>query len=77
MRREKGNVIALEPRDIEVYSAELLDLERDPRADSIWWDVRFSVSKGTYIRALARDVGAACENVRSCRNAAPHASRRA
>ncbi len=30
----KGNVIALEPRDIEVYSAELLDLERDPRADS-------------------------------------------
>ena len=33
----------------------------DPRADSIWWDVRFSVSKGTYIRALARDVGAACE----------------
>ena len=57
----KGNVIALEPRDIEVYSAELLDLERDPRADSIWWDVRFSVSKGTYIRALARDVGAACE----------------
>ena len=57
----KGNVIALEPRDIEVYSAELLDLERDPRADSIWSDVRFSVSKGTYIRALARDVGAACE----------------
>lgn len=57
----KGNVIALEPRDIEVYSAELLDLERDPRADSIWWDVRFSVSKGTYIRALARDVGAACD----------------
>ena len=54
-------MIALEPRDIEVYSAELLDLERDPRADSIWWDVRFSVSKGTYTRALARDVGAACE----------------
>ena len=81
----KGNVIALEPRDIEVYSAELLDLERDPRADTlVGCDAvafqgverqavfhikhassraaqRFSVSKGTYIRALARDVGAACE----------------
>ena len=42
------------PLNCSIWSA-------NPRADSIWWDVRFSVSKGTYIRALARDVGAACE----------------
>ncbi len=56
-----GNLIELDPRDIVVYGAELLDLQRDPRSESIWWDVRFSVSKGTYIRSLARDVGQACE----------------
>ena len=54
-----GNVIALEPRDIEVYSADLVGLERDPHAESLYWDVRVSVSKGTYIRSLARDIGAA------------------
>jgi len=26
------------------------------------WDVEFAVSKGTYIRALARDLGRACES---------------
>lgn len=57
----RGNVIELEPREIEVYEAELLDLQRDPRSESIWWDVRFSVSKGTYIRSLARDIGQACQ----------------
>lgn len=55
----RGTVIALDARDIEVYSAQLLGLERDANAESIYWDVRFSVSKGTYIRALARDVGVA------------------
>lgn len=51
----KGRIIELEPRDIEVYEAELLDLiERDGAAV---WSVSFSVSKGTYIRSLARDIG--------------------
>lgn len=52
-----GNVIALEPRDIEIYDAELLDLERDHDAAVLYWDVRLSVSKGTYIRSIARDIG--------------------
>lgn len=58
-----GNVIELEPRDIEVYAAELLALETDPAAPCIFWDVRFAVSKGTYIRSLARDAGLAFSTV--------------
>lgn len=54
-----GNVIQLEPRDIEIYSAELLGLETDSSAPRIYWDARLSVSKGTYIRSVARDVGVA------------------
>ncbi|MDO4443836.1 MAG: tRNA pseudouridine(55) synthase TruB [Slackia sp.] len=54
-----GNVVKLEPRDIEIYDAVLLDLERDHDADVLYWDVRLSVSKGTYIRSIARDTGRA------------------
>lgn len=51
----KGNLIKLEPRPIEVYSAQLLDIE--DKGESVVWRVDFHVSKGTYVRALARDVG--------------------
>lgn len=54
-----GKVIELTPRDIEIYSAELLGLETDPASDVLYWDVRLAVSKGTYIRSIARDVGVA------------------
>lgn len=54
-----GNVVQLEPRDIQIYDAELLGLETDHDAPCLYWDVRLSVSKGTYIRSVARDVGAA------------------
>lgn len=53
-----GNVVQLEPRDIEIYDAALLGLERDHTAEVLYWDVRLSVSKGTYIRSIARDMGA-------------------
>ena len=52
-----GNVVQLEPRDIEIYEAILLGLETDHDAPCIYWDVRLSVSKGTYIRSIARDIG--------------------
>lgn len=44
-----------------IPSAGGLDVEpSDPRmAELPWWDVRFEVSKGTYVRALARDIGRA------------------
>ncbi len=57
-----GNAVHLEARDVEIYGAELLDLEEDPLTERAWWDVRLVVSKGTYIRSLARDVGAALDS---------------
>lgn len=50
-----GGEPVLEPRAIEVMEAELAGI--DPEASA--WDVRFAVSKGTYIRSLARDIGRA------------------
>lgn len=52
-RARAGEAIDLAPRDIRVHSAELLEVAPDE------WTVRFCVSKGTYIRALARDIGRA------------------
>jgi tRNA pseudouridine55 synthase len=48
-----GGTLALEPRPITVDLALLEDA--DPAAET--WDVLFQVSKGTYVRALARDIG--------------------
>lgn len=53
----KGRIIDLTPRDIEVYAAELLGIYGADGLDPPRWDIAFSVSKGTYIRALARDIG--------------------
>ena len=51
----KGGDIELAPRAVIVHEATLLDV--DPGSSS--WHVRFRVSKGTYVRALARDLGRA------------------
>lgn len=52
-----GHIIDLAPRDIVVHGARLLAV-REGAGDALTeWDVAFSVSKGTYIRALARDIG--------------------
>jgi tRNA pseudouridine55 synthase len=50
-----GADVEMTPRDIVVHEAELREL--DIAAST--WDVHFSVSKGTYIRSLARDIGTA------------------
>lgn len=50
-----GSAVELEPRPIEVYESSLVD--RFERNGSMFWVVDFSVSKGTYIRALVRDMG--------------------
>lgn len=54
----KGRIIDLRPREIEVFSAELLALGSDEEG-RLFWDVRLSVSAGTYIRSIARDLGKA------------------
>jgi len=51
-----GAALELAPRKIEVLAAALQGIDADPLS----WRVGFSVSKGTYIRALARDIGRAC-----------------
>lgn len=51
-----GGEIEFSPRPITVYEARLLSVNREPAPS---WDVAFRVSKGTYIRALARDMGLA------------------
>jgi len=50
-----GADVQLEPRVVEVYESCLID--RYETEAGIRWVVDFSVSKGTYIRALARDIG--------------------
>ncbi len=52
----------LAPRTICVYEASLLHMSSTESAwngESVVWDVRLHVSKGTYIRSIARDLGAA------------------
>ncbi len=52
-----GKLIDLEARPICVHAAELLAITE--MEGQVSWDVVFDVSKGTYIRALARDIGRA------------------
>ena len=56
----EGNAVELPPRPVEVYSADLIAVSGE--GDACVWTAAFSVSKGTYIRALARDLGRACDN---------------
>ena len=52
-----GKEADLEPRRIEVYEADLAQCVVDEQSRMLVWSVDFSVSKGTYIRSLARDIG--------------------
>jgi tRNA pseudouridine55 synthase len=52
----KGEVADLKPREICLHELELLDLKEN------CWKIRASVSKGTYLRAFARDLGEACDS---------------
>jgi len=51
-----GEALELVARPIEVFSAALTGF--DPATPA--WEVTYTVSKGTYVRALARDLGRAC-----------------
>ncbi len=58
-RARAGEDVELPAREITVFDADLLavsEIEGSPV-----WTVAFTVSKGTYIRALARDIGRAAE----------------
>ncbi len=65
-----GASSTFEPRDIEVHEAKLIAVNRADGREAPSWDVVFRVSSGTYIRALARDVGqgvGTCAHVGSLR----------
>ena len=50
----------LPKREVTVYSAELIDTKINSDGFVEYAQIIFSVSKGTYIRSLARDIGAYC-----------------
>jgi len=52
----KGKPLKIEARDIQVYRTNLVEVDQDTQT----WTAEFGVSKGTYIRALARDIGLHC-----------------
>jgi tRNA pseudouridine55 synthase len=56
-RAREGETFELAPRTVQVDAFELLETRRS--ADAIDLDVRVTVSSGTYVRALARDLGRA------------------
>ena len=49
----QGGLIEFDPRTVTVHSLRLIEARDD------FWDIEASVSKGTYIRSLARDLGEA------------------
>ena len=56
----KGTVINLEPREFEIYDAKFVELREftdEEGRSAVEWIVEMSVSKGTYMRAIARDMG--------------------
>lgn len=57
MLARQGISVDLTPREIEVVRTSLVDVSFDDARSCPVWTVDFVVSKGTYIRALARDIG--------------------
>ena len=58
-RARAGEAVSLPARPIEVFAANLIAIEPGLEGEGPIWTVAFDVSKGTYIRALARDIGRA------------------
>lgn len=54
-RARSGEKVELEPRPVTIYDARLLEVVVDDQG--ILWSVALSVSKGTYVRSIARDLG--------------------
>ncbi len=48
-----GEDVELAPRRVTIHGAELVSVDRDARS----WTVDLDVSKGTYVRSIARDLG--------------------
>ena len=56
----EGKAPELDPREVSIYSSQLLGVEGSVEGtgpDALGWRVSLEVSKGCYIRAIARDLG--------------------
>lgn len=53
----KGEEVELSQREIEIFDIRVNEVQGDPASDTAFWDLTATVSKGTYIRSLARDIG--------------------
>lgn len=51
LKARKGEAVSLRPRRVKVFAIELLSWEKE------FLEIRVEVSKGTYVRSLARDIG--------------------
>lgn len=58
----QGKNIELPPRPVTVYESKILEIAEDSSGAVNAARVMFKVSKGTYIRSLARDIGAECKS---------------
>ena len=56
--RRKGEDVELKPKHIHIDEIELLDFD----AENMRMSIRVACGKGTYIRALARDIGRALDS---------------
>jgi tRNA pseudouridine55 synthase len=56
-RVRNGEEISIPPRSVMIHDLEIVGIERRPDLDVIDLKVRVVCSAGTYIRALARDIG--------------------
>ena len=57
-RARRGEARELEPRAVTVRAIDLLDGGADPNGETGWLAVKCDVSKGYYVRSLARDLAA-------------------
>lgn len=53
----KGDEAPLEPRPIRILEARLLERRAGETGSGCEWTAEFTVSKGTYIRSIVRDIG--------------------
>lgn len=51
-RARRGEEVQLSPRSVDVYS-----LDMTPTEDSSVWEMQLHCGSGTYVRAIARDIG--------------------
>ena len=56
----KGQDAELTPRSVTVKKAEIVELQKNEEGKILYAHINFSVSKGTYIRSLARDIANEC-----------------